>query len=169
MAAITGLAVAGLGFGIQFIAGKKQAKAAKRQSREQERSQALEAQRARRRTIREARIARGAAVNAASQVGAGESSGAVGGVSGLASQAGANLGFNAQTEGIGRNISKFGRKIASAQSLGAIGSGVAGIGSNLFSAGGGFDTIFGPTQAPGLTPFSPSSPGSLFTGVRPGR
>jgi hypothetical protein len=91
--AIAGLALAAVGTGVQFVAGQKQAKAGRKAAREQQRLAALEARRARRRTIREARIARGAALNVAGQVGAGESSGLAGGLSGIAAQAGSNLGF----------------------------------------------------------------------------
>jgi hypothetical protein len=131
--AVAGLALAAVGTGVQFVAGRQQAKAGRKAAREQQRLAALEARRARRRTIREARIARGAALNVAGQVGAGESSGLAGGLSGITAQAGANLGFSTQTEAIGGRITKFGLQASRAASLGAIGGGIAGVGGALFS------------------------------------
>ncbi len=131
--AVVGLGLAAIGTGVQFIAQRKQAKAGRKAAKESQRAAALEASRARRRVIREARIARGATLNVAGQTGAGESSGLAGGLSGLASQAGANLGFSGQTEAIGRNITKFGIQASKAASLGAIGGGIASLGGALFS------------------------------------
>ena len=160
--AVAGLALAAVGTGVSFFAGQKQAKAQKKASKESRRAAALEARRARRRTIREARIARGQQLNVAAQVGAGDSSGAAGGLSGIGAQAGANLGFSTQTEAIGRRISKLGDKAASAASLGAIGQGIAGIGSSLFANAGALGAAPSPS---GPSPFT----GSGFSSVRPGR
>ena len=136
--AVAGLALAAVGTGTQFIAGQKQAKAAQKASELEQRRASAEASRQRRRTIREARIARGQALNVATQVGAGDSSGSLGGLSGLSAQAGANLGFSTFTGAVGAGITRQGQKQASAARLGAIGGGIAGIGGSLFSAGGGF-------------------------------
>ena len=130
---VAGLALAAVGTGVQFIAGRKQAKAGRKAAKESQKLAALEARRARRRVIREARIARGAALNVAGQVGAGQSSGLRGGLSSLASQAGANLGFSTGTEAIGRNITKFGLQASKAASLGALGGGIAALGGAIFS------------------------------------
>ena len=140
---VAGLALAAVGTGVQFVAGRKQAKAGRKAAKEQQKLVALEASRARRRIIREARIARGAALNVAGQVGAGQSSGLFGGLSGLASQAGSALGFSTQTEGIGRNITKFGLQASRAASLGAIGGGVAALGGSLVSNAGALGGLFG--------------------------
>jgi len=129
---VAGLALAAVGTGVSFVAGQRRAAAQKKASKESRRAAALEARRARRRTIREARIARGQQLNVAAQVGAGDSSGAAGGLSGIASQAGANLGFSTQTEAIGRRISRLGGRAASAAQLGSIGRGITGIGGALF-------------------------------------
>ena len=141
--AIAGLALAAVGTGVQFVAGRKQAKAGRKAAKEHQKLAALEASRARRRTIREARIARGAALNVAGQVGAGQSSGLRGGLSSLASQAGANLGFSTGTEAIGRNITKFGLQASKAASLGAIGGGIASLGGALFSNAGALSGLGG--------------------------
>lgn len=131
--AIAGLALAAVGTGVQFIAGRVRAKAQRKAAEEQERLAALQARRQRRRTIREARIARGATLNVAGQVGASGSSGLAGGLSGLGAQAGANLGFSSQTEAIGRRITGFGLQASRAAGLGAIGGGIASIGGAVFS------------------------------------
>lgn len=138
---VAGLALAAVGTGVSFVAGRKQAKAGRKAAKETQKLAALGARRARRKTIREARIKRGAALNVAGQVGAGQSSGLRGGLSGLASQAGANLGFSSQTEGIGRNITKFGLQASKAQELGAIGAGITGLGGALFSNAGALNAL----------------------------
>ena len=135
---VAGLTLAAVGTGVQFIAAKKQAKAGRRAAKETQRLAALAARRDRRRVIRGARIARGEALNVASQVGAGTSSGIAGGLSGLASQAGSALGFSTQTEGSGRNITRFGLQASKAASLGAIGGGIAALGGSLVSNAGAF-------------------------------
>ena len=135
---IAGLALAAAGTAIQFRAGQKQAKIAKKSLKEQQKAEALERQRARRRTIREARVARGQALNVASAIGAGGGSGIAGGLSGIASQAGANLGFSSQQEGSSRNLTSLSIRSVSAGQLGAIGGGIANIGGALFNAAGSF-------------------------------
>ena len=140
---IAGLALAAVGTGVQFIAGRKQAKAGRKAAKASQRLAALEASRARRRVIREARIRRGETANLAAQVGAGQSSGLRGGLSGLASQAGSALGFSTQTEAIGRKITKFGLQASRAASLGAIGGGVAALGGSLVSNAGALSGLFG--------------------------
>ena len=125
------------GIAIQFFAQRKEAKAGRKAAKLSQRAAALEAGRARRRVIRETRIARGTALNIAGQTGAGEGSGLAGGLSGLASQAGANLGFSAQTEAIGRSITKFGIQASKARSLGAIGRGISQISESAGRAAAG--------------------------------
>ena len=131
--AIAGLALAAVGTATTVIATQRQASAQKKASRERDKLAALEASRQRRRTIREARIARGTALNVAGQVGAGDSSGLAGGLSGLGAQAATNLGFSTQTQAIGKRITGFGTEAAKASTLGAIGGQVAGIGGSIFS------------------------------------
>jgi hypothetical protein len=150
--AVAGLALAAAGTGTQFVAQQKQAKASKRSAKEQEKLNAATAARQRRRAIRESRIARGRALNVGAQVGASESSGLSGGLSGISSQLGSNLGFNLMTEGSQQEISRLGRKQASAASLGAIGGGIAGIGGSLFSGASAFGGGGDPTATPGIDP-----------------
>lgn len=155
--AIAGLVLAAAGTTATVVAQRQQAVAQKKSASEQKRAAALSASRQRRQQIRQARIARGQTLNVAGQTGA-EGSGLQGGLSSLGAQVGSNLGFSTQTEGIGRNIARFGRQAASAASFGAIASGVAGLGGALFSntqtlsalipAGGG-PSGFDPRRLPG--------------------
>jgi len=130
---VAGLALAGVGTGVSFVAGRREAAAQKKASKESRRAAKLEARRARRRTIREARIARGRALNVGAQTGAAGGSGLAGGLSGIGAQAGANLGFSTQTEAIGQKISKLGDKSAAAAQLGALGQGITSIGGAVIS------------------------------------
>ena len=140
--AVAGLALAAIGTGVQFVAGRKQARAGRAAAKEQERLAALEARRARRRTIREGRIQRGALLAQAVGTGA-QGSGLASAPARIASQVGANLAFSGQSEAIGKNITKFGIKASKAASLGAIGAGIAGIGGAAFSGSEQFAEILG--------------------------
>ncbi len=155
---VAGLALAAVGTGVQFVAGRKQAKAGKKAAKETQKLAALEARRARRRTIREARIARGAALNVAGQVGAGQSSGLRGGLSGLAAQAATQLGYSNRTEGIGRNITKFGLQASKAKELGALGAGITSLGGALFSNAGALSAL-GASGGGGVPNFGNRGPG----------
>lgn len=130
---VAGLALAAIGTGVQFAASRRQAKAQEKAAERQQALQELQARRERRRVIREGRIARAAALNVASQTGAGQSSAIAGGLSGVSSQVGAELGFSLGTEQIGQRITQLNRRAARAGQLGAIGGGIADIGSTLFS------------------------------------
>ena len=90
--------------------------------------------RERRQNIRQARVARGQALNAANQVGAGESSGLAGGLSGVSTQLDSNLAFSGEQQRSGDRIVKFGLQANKAQSRAGIASGIAGLGASAFSA-----------------------------------
>jgi len=141
--AIAGLAIAAIGAGTTFVAQQQQAKAQEKATDLEKRRAAAQARRQRRATIREARVARGQALNTAGQVGAGESSGLSGGLSGIGAQLGSNLGFSTQTESIGSDLSRQGRKAASAGSLANIGRGVSSVGGALFSNSDRLSETFG--------------------------
>jgi len=136
--AIVGLAVAAAGAAVgvqqQAAAAKDQRKAAK----EQRKAAAQQAARERRQSIREGRLARGQALNVAGQVGAGESSGLAGGLSGISTQVASNIGFSQQQEAFGANIVKFQQRANKASSRAATAQGISSIGSSVFSAAGGF-------------------------------
>ena len=140
--AIAGLVLAAVGTGVAVQAERAQAKAQRKAAGAAADAEALKARRARRRVIREARVARGAALNVAGQVGAGESSGLRGGLSGLASQAGSALGFSTRTEDINRKITKFGGQASRAGARGALGSGLASLGGAVFSNASDLSGLF---------------------------
>jgi hypothetical protein len=171
MAVFTSLAIAAVGAVGQFQAQKKAAAAQKQQSAlaaqaaDESKKQAelakrqADIQNARqlRASIRQSRIASGTLANVGGNTGAFESSSFAGGLSGLSSNVGANIGTAAQQGVIAENI------LASqvAQSNIAVASGVAegqkaiagaqaqqsqaifGAGTTIFQAGGGFKRIFG--------------------------
>jgi len=136
--AIAALAVAAAGTGVAIQQGQASAAADRRAAQEEKKRAAVITRRERRRVIRQTRIARGELINQAAFVGAGESSGLAGGLSGLSSQQGAELGFSNQTQGISKNIFDLGIKSNKARSRAAIGQGAASFGSAAFSASGGF-------------------------------
>ncbi len=129
-----------------MMAYRQQKKAAAAQRRQQE----LATERSNRESIREAQLRRAMAIAAASGMGAIGGSALAGGVASLGSQLGSGLGFSSQMSGLSKDIEKFTSK---ANTWGAI----AGMGSSLFQAAGGF-SAFGksadtstkaPTPAPG--------------------
>jgi hypothetical protein len=66
--------------------------------------------------------------------GAGGGSGEAGGAASLSSQFGSAVGFSGQMSGISNQISMFNQQAQQGQAL-------AGFGSNLFNAAGGFDAF----------------------------
>jgi len=146
---VAGLALAAVGTAGSFIAQQQQSSAAKKAASEEKRAAKLTAARQRRQEIRQARIARGQTLNVAGQVGAQGSSGLAGGLASIGAQAGANIGFNVQTENIGQKIASFGGKARRAASFGAIAGGVTNLGGALFSNAGAFGR---PSAAPVRAP-----------------
>jgi len=146
---VAGLALAVAGTAGQFVASRVAASAQKKSAAEEKRAARLQASRQRRQEIRRARITRGQTLNVAGQVGAAGGSGLSGGLASLGAQVGSNLGFSTQTEGIGRNIARFGRQATSADSFRAIAGGVAQLGGALFSNAGALGR---PSAAPEFAP-----------------
>ena len=128
--------VAGTGYSI--YSGIQQAGEQKKAAKVRDRQNALETQRRRRQGIREARIKRASAVNAASQFGAGETSGIAGGMSSLGSQAGAAAGFTSQQGQLSNLFSGYQQSAADFGTQAAIGRGVSSVGSTAFSILGSF-------------------------------
>ncbi len=122
-------------------------KAQKRSARAQAAQQKLQEQRSRRQQIREFQISRARALATAQGAGALQGSGVSGGVQGLSSQLGANLGFQSQFGNLSDIVTANQQKAINAQSL-------AGFGVSLFNFGvsnGGFSQIkqkLQPRQAP---------------------
>ena len=139
VAAVIGAVATVGGTVMQYNAQKKAAAASKRQ-------QDLSTTRSNRQAIREAQLRRAQAVAAGAAVGGLGGSAMAGGLSSLGSQLGSGLGFSSQMSGLSADIEKF-------QSKAAMWGAVAGMGSSLFQAGGGFDGMKAafnkqPTQAP---------------------
>ena len=131
--AIAGLALAAAGTAVSIQQQAKGNRAAKKASKEEEKARAQASARERRKTIRETRVARGAALNAANQVGAGESSGLSGGLSSLSTQRDSNLGFSINQEEFGKSIARFQTKANKAFGRAATAQGVSDLGAAAFS------------------------------------
>lgn len=133
--AAAGLVLTGIGAGVEFVAGRKQAKASRKQGRLQELADKAQAQRERRQAIRQARIARGAQANVASQTGASGSSAELGGAASIRSQLDSNIGFSNQLERVGRGITNLELKKSRLGTIGAIGQGLQGLGAGIHQFG----------------------------------
>lgn len=125
VAAVIGAVATVGGTVMQYNAQKKAALAAKRQ-------QDLSTTRSNRQAIREAQLQRAQAMAAGASMGAIGGSALAGGIGSLGSQLGSGLGFSSQMSGLSAGIEKFQQKAA-------MWGAVAGMGSSLFQAGGGFD------------------------------
>ena len=141
--AITGavLAVAGTGFSI--YSQQQAAKQQKRARRAQQKQQELQMRRSQIQATREAQIAAGQQRASAAGLGGLETSGVVGGRAAIGSQLGAGLGFSSQMSGLSRDISMFQQKAANAIGRAGIGQSIAGLGGQMFTAGGGFESLKG--------------------------
>jgi hypothetical protein len=129
--AAAGLALQGIGLGTSFIGGRKAAKASKKARQQQQLDAQLQARRERRRVIRQARIARGQTLNVAAQTGASQSSSVAGGLSGLSSQEGAELGFVNASIDSSLRLSRLSQRQANAGQLIGIGQGIGALGQTI--------------------------------------
>jgi len=123
-----GAAAAVGGTVVSYNAQKKAAKAQQQQEGNARRRSA-------RQNIRQAQIARASTVAGAVGSGAAGGSGAIGGAGAIGSRLGEALGFSSEQSALSGIIS---RQFSRANLF----SGIAGVGSNLFQAGGGFGTLF---------------------------
>lgn len=131
IAAIAGVAAVA-GTAVSINQQKKAAAATRRQ-------QGLSARRSQRQAIREAQIRRAQSQVQAGAMGVTGGSGLAGGQASLSSQLGGSLGFAGQMSGLSQQISMAQSR---AQTAGAI----AGLGSQVFSAAGGFGAFSKPEQ-----------------------
>lgn len=106
-------------------------KASKRSAAAQQQQNDLATARNRRQGIRERQLKRAQAISSAGGVGAGDSSGAIGGIGALGSQLGADLGFGSQQGALSNIITQQNLRAQNA-------SGIANLGLTTFSAAGGF-------------------------------
>lgn len=162
MAAFSTIAIVGLGimaasaYG-QYEAGKDAADAQRgmaasqqRQAEIAQRQADIQNARTQRAAIRQARIARATVLNTGASAGTMESSGVLGGVGSVTSQERSNLGFfnqigqlQAQTTESKMVEGQFAGDYATAQGRSAEWGALGSLGSTIFSAAGGYRTIFG--------------------------
>ena len=126
IAAVTAVVGAGAA-----VVGTVQARSAsKKAAAAQQQQNDLATARNRRQGIREAQLKRAQVIASAEGIGAGESSGAFGGVGGIGSQLGADLGFGSQQGALSNIITQQNLRAQNA-------SGIASLGLTAFSAVGG--------------------------------
>lgn len=130
-------AVAAIGGTILSYSAQKKAAKAQRQQESNAR------RRSARQNIRQAQIARASTVAGAVGSGAAGGSGAIGGAGAVGSRLGEALGFSSQQSALSGIVSRQSSKAN-------LFSGIAGVGANLFQAGGGFGTLF-PSQFGGAS------------------
>ena len=111
----------------------------KKASAAQARQQGLSARRSQRQAIREAQIRRAQSQVQAGAMGVTGGSGLAGGQASLSSQLGSNIGFAGQMSGLSQQITM-------AQSRSQTAGAIAGLGSQVFSAAGGFGAFSKPAQ-----------------------
>lgn len=169
--AMLGMAVSIGGMAMQYSAQRSAAKAANNaamagmmQAQEMRRQGELEQKRADinnarslRAAIRNSRIARATVVNAGANAGTLTSSGVMGGTASIASQDAANRGYFGQMTDINEDVyasqgeqykwqmyeGQARMAAGSAQGRASMGGAIAGVGQSIFSAGGGFHSMFG--------------------------
>jgi acyl CoA:acetate/3-ketoacid CoA transferase alpha subunit len=166
MAALTTLAVIGVGLavagtGYSIYSQQQAAKQQKKARRAQERQQQVQYRRSQIQAARQAQIAAGQQRAAAAGLGGLETSGVLGGRAAIGSGLGAGLGFASEMSGLSRDISMFSQRAANAMGRAQIGQSIAGLGQQMFAAGGGFGGGQSPT--PATLPTSPIS--SQYTSV----
>jgi hypothetical protein len=124
-------AVSGAAAVVGTIQSGRERRKAARLSQEQ---QAVATRRSRRQAIRQTQIRRAQAVASAQAGGSLTGSGAAGGIQGISSQLGSELGFSTQMSGLSAQIGR-------AQSRAALFGDIAQLGSIGFQAAGGFNAF----------------------------
>lgn len=141
--AITGAIITTVGTVASIDAQRDQQKEAEIQRRSQRAVEVSKASREKRAQIRERRIKQARLAVAAEATGTAGSSALAGAQGVLSTQFATNTGFGAQLQQARDVIGASQVRSARAGLRGSIASSVAGIGSNIFSAYGGFENIFG--------------------------
>lgn len=140
---VVGLGTSAYGLVKGQAQAKKSERAQARALAAQQNADELKQARERRQQIREARIRMGTAAQNAANQGVSASSGAIGGQGSIATQLSSNLGFLDQVGNLNKvttsNNYLANKYKAKADTYGNI----ANLGMTIFSAGGGFNTIFG--------------------------
>lgn len=125
LTAATGL----IGTGVSAIGQFQAMRSAKKAEALREQQMNIEAMRARRQTVRQAIVARAQSLNTSEAQGAGGSSGQLGGVYGVQSQAASNIQGINQSQQISQGIFQANRGIAAGQSLSGFGQSLQGFSS----------------------------------------
>jgi hypothetical protein len=142
LTAAAAIAATAIGTGVSVYGQTRAAEASKKAEEARNRMEKIRAQRERQEQIRQARIKRAQIVQAAENQGAGGSSSAITGASGVVAQAESNIQYiNAQTS-IGKQISNAQASAVGAQGISAIGEGIAAIGSTIFANSSEIESIF---------------------------
>lgn len=141
---------AGIGLGLSVIGSVQQAKSEKKavaaqqaSIAEQRKRDAIRAARERAQTAREARIKRAQIMATGYNVGAGVSSGVIGGAQAVTSQAASQTGFIGQVQQTTDRANQFQSNAAGYSSDAATWGAISGVGQKVFDYAGGFSTIFG--------------------------
>lgn len=121
---------AGIAGTVAQISGQRKAQeGAERAEALRLRQQNLESARARRTTYRQMLVARAQALNTATAQGAGDSSGASGGMATVQGQSASNIQGINQGQSIGYQMFEANKMISQGQTLASIGSGISSLGS----------------------------------------
>lgn len=159
--ALASLAVAAAGgvasYTQQRKASRNQQRAADEQQKVQNEQRAAQAQQAaaeRRRQVREARVRRAQIIASAENTGTSGSSGAMGALSNISTNLGANIGVNVgsiaaagRVSGFNQNALNFQSAAAQNQQNASLFGQVSNFGTSIFQQSGGFSTIFPNTFA----------------------
>lgn len=153
---VAALAVSVASLGYQAVQGERAEDASYAQAEEQRKQTAISRRmadikniREQRDLVRRSRIQRAAVINAAANTGTAASSGAAGAVSSIGSQTASNLGyFSTVKENQGSIFESQSREAGFVQAQGqaqrnaAIASSIGNLSSSIFTASGGFKTLF---------------------------
>lgn len=142
IAAYAALAVTTVSTVKQVQSQQEAAKEGKKARREQEAMNAARAAQERRQQIREERIRRARILQASENTGVTESSGQLGAEGGLATQLSGNVGFNRGQIRSAGLISDFQQNAQDAADTANLWGQVGQLSGSIFSATGGFNTIF---------------------------
>ena len=134
-ALVIGAVIAVAGTAVQVSAQRKAAKAQKKRAGVQRRESI-------RRSIRQTQRQRAQAIAAAEIRGAGDSSGAFGGIGSLSSQLGQDIGFTSQIGEINNDISRFNSRAALGAGISSVGGFIAGNSKGIGEIGESFKSFF---------------------------
>lgn len=149
MAAIAAAIIAGVGAVASHTQSKKAAASQEKAIEEQRKQESIRAARERAKTVREMRIKRAAIQAGAVNMGVGGSSGELGGVSSVQSQAASQVGFISQIEQSSNLANQYMQDAAGHKSSAATYGAISNVAQGAFTDLGGWKSIFKKTPAPG--------------------